>query len=366
MPTWDDPTIKWDDPLYGFNGGAPVTRIPTWSDTVSTWGAAGEGWNGEVGDAQIGVSPGVYVKDPRPTNANTLQATIITQGGPGQPADDLNMFLKVVIPPCSTDLDYVEYDLDVTAGIPLVTSQAGAHGWFSITQGDDGTTWPGTPAWFTTAGGSVYKRVGRTVYRILGPPERTYAARVRFFDQEWVDAYHICGVPKTLNPPLPAGVFKVWSPTEAFRGPIGKNPVGGTQKDASLLTRLDRTVWRRTSYPTVTLNFSGSNVASILVRSNPVGAKVFGYYKWTQPNNFLIASFGPVPDNTAVTNAMCLCIALADNVWVGYPVGAIGGWTNIPMAAGYTLSTETYTLIGSGTATDPYFVSAQARSYYTP
>ena len=207
MPSWDDPTVKWDDPLYGYNGGTPVTRVPTWSDSLSTWGDPGEGWNGESqsGDVQIGVPPGLYVKDSRPYS-NVLQATFVTRGVPGQPAGDPNMFLKMVVPVLPTgDNDFVQYDLDPISPVPLVTSPqvTGTTGWCSLASGDDGQTWAGTPAWFTSAGGSVYKVSGNVIYRIVGSPERSYAARARLTDAPWVDAFHIVGVPTTPKPLLP-------------------------------------------------------------------------------------------------------------------------------------------------------------------
>jgi len=363
MPSWDDPGVKWDDVAFGWNGGTPVARVPTWADATSTWGDPGEGWNGEVGDIQIAVPPGVYVKDPG-VNSNMLQASMVTQGVPGQPASDIGMYLKVVVPP-GHENEAVYYDLDYLLPQPLSVSPSATHGYFAVNY-DDGLTWPSTPAWFTTAGGLVYKRSGNTVYRIVTTIEATMAMRVRFNDDDWLDCSHIIGVPTTLNPALPAGMSRVRSSSPSSTGPIARNPGGTTVRDVNTLAMSDRTLWRRAGYTAVTLNLSGLNVASFTVRSSPVGYPVWGHFLWRQGGNWLQGRFGPVADNTAVTTAMCTVVGNQDTIWIGQPVGSIGGWTNIPMAAGYTLSIEAYSLIGAGTPTDPYNQSAQHRLYYTP
>ena len=259
----------------------------TWSDAVSTWGDANQAWNGQTSGFVVAAPLGVYVRDPG-VNSNMLRATIVTQDVPSQPAGDDTMCLKVVVPP-GHEADHIEYDL-LPNYYPFWQVLAN-RGWFSVSAGDDGQTWAGTPAWFSSAGGSVYKRSGNTVYRIIGSGEATYSARARIPDSDWVDANHIIGVPATLNSGLPAGMDRVWSPFVTTKGPRVLH--AGIAKDVKVLARSDRTVWRRASYPSVTLSLSGTTVTTFTVRSSPVGHSVRGYVHWAQGTNFVIAVLRP-------------------------------------------------------------------------
>jgi hypothetical protein len=369
MPSWDDPTVKWDDPLYGFNGGTPVTRVPTWSDSLSTWGDAGEGWNGEngSGDVQYGVPPGLYVKHPL-SYANGLQATIVTTGVPGQPATDLSLFLKIVVPgPSGSYPDYVEFDRDGGSAIPIPYRTY--SGWTSIGSGDDGQT-AATPAWFST--GTIYKRQGNTVWVYLGPDRGSYSARVRLENGPWVDCLHIAGVPTTLNPPLPPGVYRVQPTQFSAEGPQAMN--AGVRKDANVVAQLGQTVWRRAGYsqPTLTVTGGYGDVSYFRIRSDPVGAQVYGYVGWEDTGGtvggWVAASFGPVADNTAVYTNMCMVVSSGQNQWIGGLASAITGFSSVwPMGpAGRTFYLDSHTLVGAGTSVDPYQSSAQHHLTYQP
>ena len=104
------------------------------------------------------------------------------------------------------------------------------------------------------------------------------------------------------------------------------------------------------------------------VRSSPVGGSVRGYVHWTAGGSFIVASFGPVADNTVVFSSMCTITYSSDPSQLGLVVNTLSGWTDgfWHMVAGRTFTVEAYSLLGAGTSTDPYNQSAQGYFLYAP